>query len=253
MFKRKLYLFLAACLFLTTACSLLPAAANILGPTPPETTLQVDKNVNQPTALASETAVATARPKKTASPAATAAGRDPLKILKQVPDKLDGLKSYRVNGQVTGGSDSMQDGNLLMEVISPDRLHLSLPSFEFYSIGTTAYYKFGAGAAWMKGAQLVAGRNPLGVAVIDPRQLIADAVKANGVNLGKPADLNGMPMLVYNFTATASDPNSSSGTLWVGPDDGLPYKLLDVEQDGTNVELNYYDFNADFKINPPIP
>ncbi len=254
----KLKLFLITCVFLSMACKLFSLGSNGQSPntleSPTPGNRVVDKGAATPTPAApTDTAVTTVLPTLTPKPAQTATTGDPLGILHQVPDKLNALKSYRIKGQVTGGTDPLQDGPLLMEVISPDRAHLSLPSFEFYSIGTTSYTKFGANGAWMKGAQVAVGQNPLGLAVIDPRQMIANAVKQNGINLGQPASLNGMPMLVYNFTATTSDPNSSTGTLWVGVDDGLPYKLLDLEQDGTNVELNYYDFNADFKIEPPIP
>lgn len=251
----KLKLLLSVCFFISTAaCGLLSLAANGTVPTLLAPTRVIDKSAGQPTAvIPSDTAESTIQPITTPQPIQTLTSGDPMGIFKQVPDKLNALKSYRIKGQVTGGSDPEQDGPVQMEVISPDRLHLVLPSFEFYSIGTTAYYKFGANAAWMKGAQIIAGRNPLGVPVLDPRQMIASAVKANGVNLGQPGALNGKAMLVFSFTATISDTNSSTGTLWVGKDDGLPYKLLDVEQDGTNVELDYYDFNADFKIEPPIP
>jgi hypothetical protein len=251
----KLKLLLSVCFFISTVgCGLLSLAANGSSPTPEEPTRIVDKSAGQPTAaIPTDTAEPTIQPLTTPQPIQTAASGDSSGVLKQVPDKLNALKSYRIKGQVTGGSDPGQNGPLLMEVISPDKAHLSLPSFEFYSIGTTAYYKLGANAAWMKGAQVDAGRNPLGVPVLDPRQMIESAVKAAGANLGQPGALNGKAMWVYNFTATASDPNSSTGTLWVGKDDGLPYKLLDLEQDGTNVELNYYDFDADFKIEPPIP
>jgi hypothetical protein len=248
--KLKLNLFLAAVFLLTVACGLIPAGINLASPTPPEPT----RTAQPPTAAVPTKVVEkNVAPTSTPTPAQTTNSGDPVKILKQVPDKLNALKSYRIKGLVTGGTDSQQDGALLMEVIAPDRAHLVLPSVELYSIGTTAYYKFGANAAWMKGAQVVAGRNPLGVPVTDPRLMIANVVKQMGTNLGQPAALNGKAMLMYSFTATASDPNSSTGTLWVGKDDGLPYKLLDLEQDGTNVELNYYDFNADFKIEPPIP
>ena len=233
MSKLKLKLFLATIFLITAAWSLLPAGAKLLSLTPPEPT----RTAEPPTAAGSTKVVdKNAQPTKTPRPARTATTGDPMGILKQVPDKLNALKSYRIKGQVTGGADPLLDGPLLMEVISPDKAHLSLPSFEFYSIGTTAYYKFGANATWMKGAQVDPGRNPLGVTVLNPRQMIANAVKQNGVNLGQPGALNGKAMLVYNFKATASDPNSSTGTLWVGVADGLPYKLLDLEQDGTNVE-----------------
>ena len=244
MSKLKVKLFLAAIFLITAACSLLPAGAKLLSPTPQEPT----RTAEPPTAVVATRVVEkNVQPTKTPGPARTATTGDPMGILKQVPDKLNALKSYRIKGQVTGGTDPLQDGPLLMEVISPDKAHLSLPSFEFYSIGTTAYYKFGANATWMKGAQVNPGRNPLGVAVLDPRQMIANAIKQAGANTGEPADLNGMPMLLFTYTATASDPNSSSGSLWVGVADGLPYKLLDLEQDGTNVELELLRFQRRFQ------
>jgi hypothetical protein len=248
--KLKLQLILTVCLVLpVTGCSQ-QATATDTSPTQGAPTAVVDKVLSQ---AATPAATAAAQPTTPPTPASTGTAVDTKNILKGVPDKIAALQSYRIKGIVTGGSDSQQDGVLQMDVIAPDKAHMSLPSFEFYSIGTTSYYKFGPNASWMKGAQYSKGVNPLGVTVLDPRQMIANAVAAAGSNPGQPVDLNGMPMLLYQYTATPSDPNSSSGSLWVGIDDGLPYKLVDVEQDGTNVELNYYDFNANFKIDPPIP
>jgi hypothetical protein len=55
-----------------------------------------------------------------------------------------------------------------------------------------------------------------------------------------------------DYLSQEEDPNKSSGTLWVGARDGLPYRLTDNDPNGSTTSMNF-DYTTPIKIEPPIP
>jgi hypothetical protein len=64
-------------------------------------------------------------------------------------------------------------------------------------------------------------------------------------------DVDGVPCWKITYTATMADGSSYEALVWIGVQDGLPYKsVTQPNPDMTNVVV-YYDFNADITIEAP--
>jgi hypothetical protein len=122
------------------------------------------------------------------------------------------------------------------------------------SITNTVYYRLGAAGGWSQAPTIITGTAGIAAFLLDPRKILEAAVNnTKNVTLGKPDTINGKPMLVLNYAPTGTeDPNQSSGTLWIGATDGLPYRLTDNDPNGSTASMNF-DYTTPIKIEPPAP
>ena len=139
----------------------------------------------------------------------------------------------------------------VVEFVAPDRFHMISDKNEALIIGSATYLKEPKGT-WQKvpmdvNAMVQSFRDP---GIIDEVRKNADA-KFIG-----PDTLDGVPMLVYEYTMTnAFGTNSTSTTkAWISAGDGLP-RRLEIDGDLGSMKARavntYYDYNADIKIEPP--
>ena len=97
--------------------------------------------------------------------------------------------------------------------------------------------------------------------VLDEKQLDAFLQSVSEFRLVGPEILDGTPTLAYQYKANSAEPPATgTSKIWIGVADNLPRK---IEIDSTST-LNgqtysakttrlYYDYNADIKIEAPIP
>ncbi|MBF6614462.1 MAG: hypothetical protein IVW55_15205 [Chloroflexi bacterium] len=160
----------------------------------------------------------------------------------------------------------------VMEIVNPDRLRQvdiegGKVTQEIIRIPGVTYSKTGGGA-WQKTpvtakvqAEIDSARQ--GLASIESFRKLISNVQALGTE-----DLDGMPTLVYQYefrprTTDTPEPNmrALNTKMWVAVSDGLPRKSVVYgtakvnEQTRTSppTTIIYYDYNADIKIEAPIP
>jgi hypothetical protein len=181
---------------------------------------------------------------------AVAASDSPLDAITKAIHAQFGVKSYRVRMTTT-----LSDGNThsrLVEFVAPDRFHMVSDKDETIIVGSSTYMKRASGP-WMKspvdvGSMISAFRDP---------KMEEELRQSTEVKLIGPDTLDGMPMLVYQYTMTKAmgmDLKSVTKT-WVSVVDSLPRKS-ETEGEFKGIKSNttnlYYDYNADIKIESPM-
>ena len=239
----KLVLGLFVAIFVITGCS----AASAPNPSPSDTPAAQSTDTAVPTATTAPTATAEA----TATTAATATSLNPLAAIANSVNSFGEVKSYRMTVTIQG-SKTGKNGTFMMEVAGANGYHISSPKGEFYVIGNTFYVRQGANGQWSK----FTANNGSSVTApfLAPRNLVSKATATKNVSLVGPDILNGMPMLVYQYTPDPTkDPNTVSAKLWVGVADQLPYQAIANDKDGSTVTVVFSDYNAPITLTPPIP
>ncbi len=148
----------------------------------------------------------------------------------------------------------------VVEYKAPDRVHLQSGANELIAIK-------GKGGWQRRGGEWVASPADMTDSVfnfVDPatidrlsRQVAPESVKFVGSDT-----LNGLPMWMIEYSSVAknSAPGggdvNTKGKVWIGVNDGLPYKAegtADAGADGTSKTSVIYEYNLDLKIEQPIP
>ncbi len=216
-----------------SACNALPAAEPTKVPLPP-------------TPIATATTAATATPAPTATPVPPPTSASPLDALSRAFRSFAGAKSFRAKITTTSGSTGGQD--IQLDVVMPDRFHMTSKQVEAIIIGPTFYLK--TGTQWLK----TAAPKGLDFSFADVKKIQDELGATTESKLLGPELLDGTPTLVYQYTTTIKTPTPTTSTskVWVAVADGLPRKMEVVAKSGTKTTIIYYDYNANITIDPPI-
>lgn len=201
------------------------------------------------------------------SPGAVSSSDSPQDVLKRAARAERGSKSFHVHGESTVNGSTR---TVLLDYVAPDRFHLSIQSKtgeqvseEMIIIGKDAWKKKG-NENWTKLPMELSGSLAKFAAQMVDTKVLDE--KANGmeVKLVGPDTLEGMPTLVYEFTAriNVGEENSneevilkSSGKAWVSSADGMLRKVdSENESEGAKSKSvsTYTDYNSNIKIEPPM-
>ncbi len=158
-------------------------------------------------------------------------------------------KSFRA--RITSSSQNMP-GEFVVEYVAPDRLHMTNPVSELIAVGSETYTRQ-SGGPWQKAPM---NANEMAAQFRDPK-LIDELEKNYDVKLIGPDTLDGVPMVVYEYTPKSPSPQTPAGKtkVWIGADDSLPRKIeVETEVGGqkTTTTILYSDYNSDIKINLPV-
>jgi hypothetical protein len=115
-----------------------------------------------------------------------------------------GVKSFRAKMTTTGGTTANQDMNL--EVVMPDRFHMTSKQFEAYLIASTFYMK--VGNQWQK----IAMPKTLDLGFADAKKLEAQLGVTTETKLIGAEVLDGTPTTVYQYTTTINTPAATTVT-----------------------------------------
>jgi len=195
----------------------------------------------QPTA-APVSGAPTAVPFSAATTAAPpSGGGNPLEALTKAFTSWGSVKSFRARMSVSGAPAAAQ--TMTMEMVMPDRIHMTSAQFEMILIGNASYVKIGN--TWQKMTL------PQSVDVNQFKPGTWQTQIQGGlpdIKILGPDTVDGVPTIVYQFSSAKSSGQEAATKVWIGVTDGFPHKI----ESGTAV-MTFYDFNANIAINPPIP
>lgn len=178
-------------------------------------------------------------------PAATQppSGGNPADALLKSVTSWGSVKTFRVRMALSGGVPAAAQ-NMTMEMVMPDRIHMTSAQFEMILIGNTSYVKIGP--TWQK----MSLPQSVDVNQFNPKtwQTTFQGLTAADIKLLGPDTVEGVPTIVYQFGSTGQGTAGAATKVWVGVADGFPHK---IESGGAT--MTFYDFNANITINPPIP
>jgi hypothetical protein len=158
-------------------------------------------------------------------------------------------KSFRAH--LTNNGKHFMD----LEYAAPDRFHLTgedsgrqFPPGEMILIGRDTYVK--ADGKWQ--------RSPPGmsfgdqVARLGRPDVTQEMAKYIEVSYVGTDSLDGAPMLVYQYKKNEDQGQPTSGRIWIGSTDHLPYRF-EYQGKGVNGDdmIVNYDYPSDIKIEPP--
>ncbi|MGI8482444.1 MAG: hypothetical protein ACR2MF_10350 [Chthoniobacterales bacterium] len=178
-------------------------------------------------------------------------------VLKAMRAQLD-AKSYRAH--ITSSTSKGTNSTMVVEYVAPDRYRMTrksragAKSFDMeYVIAGGGMYVKGPNGQWVKspidaGEMIKAFRDP---------KMIEELTKTADVKLVGPDMLEGMPMLVYQYTQTnpLGINLKSVAKTWLAVDDGLPRQTeTEGEFEGmkTKTLVRISDYNSDIKIESPV-
>ncbi len=198
------------------------------------------------TPAASEEAVEAEAPPATeeAATEAPAAPEDAQTVIFQSIGNLRSLKTYR--SQVTIEKDG-QTMETFYEYDLPDKFHIVTEFAEMVGIGNDVYTKMGD--TWTKIPGAGTGDENMGTTIARveiPKESIQEA-RFEGIE-----EIDGVPCQKYVYTTALEGSPSMEITTWIGPEDGLPHKIVTEPEPGMIVTQILYDFNADITIETPV-
>ncbi len=178
-------------------------------------------------------------------------------VLKAMRAQLD-AKSYRAH--VTSSTSKGTNSTMVVEYVAPDRYRMTrksragAKSFDMeYVIAGGGMYVKGPNGQWVKspidaGEMIKAFRDP---------KMIEELTETADVKLVGPDMLEGMPMLVYQYTQTnpLGINLKSIAKTWLAVADGLPRQTeTEGEFEGmkTKTLVRISDYNSDIKIESPV-
>ena len=158
-------------------------------------------------------------------------------------------KSFRAR---ISSSTQNVPGEFVVEYVAPDRLHMTNPTSELIAVGSETYTRQ-SGGPWQKAPM---NANEMAAKFRDPK-LIDELEKNYNVALIGPDTLDGLPMMVYEYSPKSPSPQTPAGKtkVWIGADDSLPRKIeVETEVGGQKsmTKILYSDYNADIKIELPV-
>lgn len=181
-------------------------------------------------------------------------------LLKDMSEQLN-ARSFRARINSSGSLEG--DKTWLVEFVAPDRYHMVMEAtgsnsrmtgIEMIRVGTKIYMK-SAERPWQE-APTDVSRFLSGFR--DPK-ILDELRKSIDIKFIGPDTLDGIPMLVYHYTFVGDKPAEASGSsgtkVWVAATDGLPRKTESESEVGgrtRKLTSNFYDYNTDIKIEPPL-
>ena len=132
---------------------------------------------------------------------------------------------------------------MTMEMVMPDRMHMTSQQFEMILIGSTSYVKIGP--TWQK----MNLPQTIDVNQFSPKTYQTALQGLPDIKILGPDMVDGVPTIVYQFGAAGAGASPATTTkVWVGVTDGFPHKI----ESGT-ATITFSDFNTPITINAPIP
>jgi len=189
--------------------------------------------------------------------AAISASDKPIDVITKAMRSQIAAKSYR--SRINQTSSNGTTTTMLVEYASPDRYHVvrdgqagnTDSKLEFLIVGKETYMKSGNGA-WTKYPADMGSM----IATFNDPKAIEELNKGAEIKFIGPDTLDGMPMLVYQYTL-----DNAGGLVgkvvtktWVAVADGMPRKSeSDGEYQGIKSKtiLTVSDYNSDIKIELP--
>jgi hypothetical protein len=188
------------------------------------------------------------------------ASADPHADMMKWANGLLNARSFRARSTVT--FEKKGTSILSIEFSSPDRYHVAIENQQtggtpirqdFIIVGSKTYTRQGVGP-W----QLMPGDMGAMIASFRDARMVDDIRKSTDVKFAGPDTLDGIPMLVYTYSATFPEGQGSGSPLsfktWIAATDGLARRSeSEGEIDGVKSKTitAYFDYNADIKIEPP--
>jgi outer membrane lipoprotein-sorting protein len=171
---------------------------------------------------------------------------NPLDAIKGAFRGFGGAKSFRAKMTSTSGAAANQE--MILEVVMPNRFHMTSNQFEAYMIASTFFMK--VGNQWQK----IAMPKAFDLSMVDAKKLEADLGASTETKLIGAELLDGTPTTVYQYTTTIKTPTPTTNTskVWIGVADGLPRKMESMPKTGGKTVITYYDYNVNIVIEPPI-
>jgi len=172
---------------------------------------------------------------------------------------MDGL-TKSINAQLSAKSfrarlDSTFDNQEMartIEFVAPDRFRMAGETDEMIIIGSNAWTRQNNGA-WQK---LPIDASQMIASVRDPK-IVDEIRKSAEVKLIGSDMLDGKPMTVYQYTlrhAMGPATVTSHAKAWISVADSLPRRMeteTEIQGKTSKATITYFDYNADFKIDPP--
>ena len=227
---------------LVTGCGSVPFLS------PPPTATSVPTATSIPTIAPTATPApptATATKAATATPTNPPTPANPSASLGQIFKAWGTVKSFKANMVSTGlPTGSVQ---MTMEVLTPDKFHVTTSGLEMIMIGKTIYMKIGG--KWQKVAS-----STIDLSLIDPSKYAAGQVTTSDVKFVGMDVVAGTPTLVFTYKSTVKGPPAvtSNNKIWVGATDSLPRKMESSPKAGQLTTITYTDYNSDISIKVPI-
>ena len=186
-------------------------------------------------------------PPPTTAPAVLPTAGSAVDALTKIFKGWASVKSFRAKMTLTGPPTGTTEMNL--QVVTPDRFHLTSQQMEIILIGTTVYLKLGN--TWQK-VPLPQG---IDLSLANPKTFESQIGASSDVKLVGTEVLNGTPTIVYQYTADIKGPPAQKITskVWVGATDNLPRKIESSPSANQKTVIVFTDYNANITVNPPIP
>ena len=205
---------------------------------------------NHATATAVGGATARATPRATPAASATVSGGGvTTSELEAVSQAWNEVERYRATTTLYG-SDGAAQYTVTMEVVRPDRQHITLEQagqrLEWIVIGDTGYANIGGG--WIE-VPLEGVRDAL---PFDPQDTLGILTtlpdrRPDVTQVGEDV-IDGVETVVWEV----SSPGTGTTTrIWVGQNDHLP-RQLETDSGAGRLETRVSDFNGDITIEPPV-
>ncbi len=228
-----------------TACDAVPGFAppptptNTPAPTPTTAPTLPPPPTKSPTLAATATAT---KPAATNVPTPA----NPLSSLQNIFKGWSSVKSFRAKMTTTGLPTGTQE--MTLEVVMPDRFHVTMPQLEAILIAKTVYLKIGT--TWQK----VALPQGIDVSAANLQQYGSQLGTNSQVKFVGAEVLDGVPTVVYQYTTTIKGPPAQTinTKVWIGVADNLPRKVETSPKAGQTTTIIFSDFNAPITINAPI-
>ncbi|HEX5731941.1 MAG TPA: energy transducer TonB [Blastocatellia bacterium] len=204
------------------------------------------------TALDAEFTISTGKMSWQLPPGQITAGSDPREVLTNAWAAIGTVKSFRYRIEFL---PDLLDRITVIEYVSPDRYHTTLKNRETIVIGNDFYEKMGD-KPWRKLAPTSNG-NDDAIVLKRPKQNRGESMKtARDIKLIGADKIDGVESLLYEYDNYDASRNTlfMKMKVWVAVADGFVRRAEGQVQGGArNVTIvyNYYDYNADIKIEPP--
>ncbi|MBI4790977.1 MAG: hypothetical protein HY782_28440 [Chloroflexi bacterium] len=223
-----------------SACSAVPG---LVPPTPTAVPTAIPTRV-PPTNTPAATNTA---PRPTTAPAVLPTAGNAVDALSKVFKSWTSVKSFRAKMTIIGQPTGTTEMNL--EVVTPDRFHMTSKQMEIVLIGNTVYLKLGN--TWQK-VPLPQG---IDLSLADPKKYADEIAASTDVKLVGVETLDGTPTIIYQYTVNIKGPPAQKITskVWVGATDNLPRKVESAPTATQKTTILFTDYNANITINPPIP
>ncbi len=231
--KRLMIVGLVLVMILVSACSIVSTPTPV-PPTP------------RPLPTATPPPTATATPIPTATPTPFPTPANPGASLASIFKTWGNVKSLRAKMTSTGQPTGTQE--MTMEVVMPDKFHMTGKDLDMYLIGKVFYMKIAN--KWQKMTM------PPGINFdfANPQKIAATLGAQTDTKFLGAEILDGVPTLVYQYTTSIKGPPAQkyATKVWVGALDNLPRKSESEPKPGQKTTVTFYDYNADIAIKAPI-